>query len=74
MSVAPIQIQMRHHYRSVSIDLSPGLPDFCWCVIPKPEKMYQINTKFIGIFGLTISHLATLSFTIGPGLRWIIKF
>jgi hypothetical protein len=23
----------------------PGLPDFSWCMIPKPEKMYQINTK-----------------------------
>jgi hypothetical protein len=22
-----------------------GLPDFSGCVIPKPEKMYQINTK-----------------------------
>jgi hypothetical protein len=21
-----------------------GLPDFCWYVIPKPEKMYQIDT------------------------------
>jgi hypothetical protein len=24
---------------------SPGLPDFYWCVIPKPEKMYQTNAK-----------------------------
>jgi hypothetical protein len=22
-----------------------GLPDFSWCMIPKPEKMYQMNTK-----------------------------
>jgi hypothetical protein len=22
-----------------------GLPDFSWYVIPKPEKMYQINIK-----------------------------
>jgi hypothetical protein len=22
-----------------------GLPDFSWYMIPKPEKMYQINTK-----------------------------
>jgi hypothetical protein len=22
-----------------------GLPDFSWYVIPKPEKVYQINTK-----------------------------
>jgi hypothetical protein len=22
-----------------------GLPDFCWYVIPKPEKGYQISTK-----------------------------
>jgi hypothetical protein len=21
------------------------LPDFSWCRIPKPEKMYQMNTK-----------------------------
>jgi hypothetical protein len=25
--------------------LLPGLPDFCWYVIPKPEKIYQIDTK-----------------------------
>jgi hypothetical protein len=24
----------------------PGLPDFSWYIIPKPEKMYQMNTKF----------------------------
>jgi hypothetical protein len=24
---------------------STGLPDFSWCMIPKPVKMYQINTK-----------------------------
>jgi hypothetical protein len=24
---------------------SPGLPDFSWCMIPKPEKMYQMNTN-----------------------------
>jgi hypothetical protein len=23
----------------------PGMPDFSWEVIPKPEKMYQMNTK-----------------------------
>jgi hypothetical protein len=22
-----------------------GLPDFYWYMIPKPEKMYQMNTK-----------------------------
>jgi hypothetical protein len=22
-----------------------GLPDFSWCMMPKPEKMYQMNTK-----------------------------
>jgi hypothetical protein len=22
-----------------------GLPDFSWCMIPKQEKMYQINTN-----------------------------
>jgi hypothetical protein len=25
--------------------LLPGLPDFSWCMIPKPGKMYQMNTK-----------------------------
>jgi hypothetical protein len=25
----------------------PGLPDFSWYVIPKPEKMYQMSTKWI---------------------------
>jgi hypothetical protein len=25
--------------------LQTGLPDFSWYMIPKPEKMYQINTK-----------------------------
>jgi hypothetical protein len=23
-----------------------GLPDFSWYMIPKPEKMYQMNTKY----------------------------
>jgi hypothetical protein len=23
----------------------PGLPDFSWYMIPKPEKMYKMNTK-----------------------------
>jgi hypothetical protein len=23
-----------------------GLPDLCWYVIPKPEKMYRISTKY----------------------------
>jgi hypothetical protein len=23
-----------------------GLTDFSWCMIPKPEKMYQMNTKY----------------------------
>jgi hypothetical protein len=23
----------------------PGLPDFSWYMIPKPQKMYQMNTK-----------------------------
>jgi hypothetical protein len=22
-----------------------GLPDFSWCMTPKPEKMYQMDTK-----------------------------
>jgi hypothetical protein len=22
-----------------------GLPDFSWYTVPKPEKMYQMNTK-----------------------------
>jgi hypothetical protein len=26
-------------------DLWPGLPDFYWCLTPKQEKMYQMNTK-----------------------------
>jgi hypothetical protein len=26
--------------------LLPGLPDFSWCMIPKPGKMYQMNTKY----------------------------
>jgi hypothetical protein len=25
--------------------LEPGLPDFPWSMIPKPEKMYKINTN-----------------------------
>jgi hypothetical protein len=25
------------------MNAAAGLPDFCWCVLPKPEKMYQIN-------------------------------
>jgi hypothetical protein len=24
----------------------PGLPDFSWYMIPKLEKMYQMNTKY----------------------------
>jgi hypothetical protein len=23
----------------------PGLPDYSWYMIPKPEKMYRLNTK-----------------------------
>jgi hypothetical protein len=25
--------------------IEAGLPDFSWCTIPKPDKMYQMNTK-----------------------------
>jgi hypothetical protein len=25
--------------------IEAGLPDFSWYMIPKPEKMYQMNTK-----------------------------
>jgi hypothetical protein len=27
------------------ISLTPGLPHFSWHMIPKPDKMYQRNTK-----------------------------
>jgi hypothetical protein len=25
-------------------DLRPGLPDFSWCMVPKSEKIYQMDT------------------------------
>jgi hypothetical protein len=31
----------RKRFRIVS---TAGLPDFSWCMIPKPGKMYQMNT------------------------------
>jgi hypothetical protein len=30
----------------VEMERRPGLPDLSWCTIPKPEEMYQMNTKY----------------------------
>jgi hypothetical protein len=37
-----------------------GLPDFSCYNVPKRGKMYQVTTKYFGIFGSKIWHLAIL--------------
>jgi hypothetical protein len=38
------QTSVSRAQRNVLRRYFPGLPDFSWCMIPKPKKTYQMNT------------------------------
>jgi hypothetical protein len=45
--LSPSSFIFRRHCRKKHLVglFQPGLPDFSWYKIPKPEKMYQMHTK-----------------------------
>jgi hypothetical protein len=41
------QASLSDNYVTIRGDVNPGLPDFSWCMIPKPDKMYQMYAKSV---------------------------
>jgi hypothetical protein len=47
------------------IDFRVAMPDFSWCIIPKPEKIFQMAAKYINIFhSAALQNLPKLGFLV----------